>query len=135
MLKNLFIIVLFLLLVTTNSVSQEKEELQVEEMVLCTAVEERQPVGVDTVFSDTVEKVYCFTKVTGATDTVSVSHVWYFKNSEVAKVSLSVKSKTWRTWSSKNIVKEWDGKWRVDVLSSNGDVIKSKEFLITTSPY
>ncbi|NIR49886.1 DUF2914 domain-containing protein [candidate division KSB1 bacterium] len=99
-------------------------------MVFCTAVEEREPVAVDTVFADTVGQVYCFTKIIGATDTTSISHVWYYEDEEKANVNLAVKSKSWRTWSSKKILQEWDGKWRVDVVSSQQEIIKSEEFLI-----
>lgn len=99
-------------------------------MVFCTAVENREAVGVDKIFPDTVERVYCFTRITGAADTTTVSHVWYHGDEEKAKVNLSVRSKSWRTWSSKLILKEWEGVWRVDVLSSNGRLLASKEFII-----
>lgn len=105
-------------------------EMKVTEMVFCAAVENRQPTGVDTVFSDTVKQIYCFTRIAGATDTTSVSHVWYFEENEKARVDLSVKSKSWRTWSCKRIPKKWAGRWRVDVISPDGNVIKSGEFLV-----
>jgi len=130
MFKKLFVSVLFLSLLTTISNAQERESLKVDELVFCTAVKERQPVGVDTVFADTVKQVYCFTRITGAADTTSVYHVWYYKGEEKAKVNLSIRSTMWRTWSSKKILKEWDGKWRVDVISSDGNLIRSKEFII-----
>ncbi len=133
MVKKLFALVLFFLLVAAINNAQEKAELKIEELVLCTAVQERKPVGVDTVFADTVKKVYCFTKISGAADTTSISHVWYFKDEEKANIKLSVKAKTWRTWSTKNIPKEWDGKWRIDVKTSDGTVLKSKEFIIRTT--
>ena len=128
--RGLFILALFSILVVTSGISQEAEDLKIEEMVFCSGLDERQPVSIDTVFEDSVGQVYCFTKIVGAIDTTSISHAWYYQNEEKAIVSLTVKSKLWRTWSSKQIVKEWDGKWRVDVLSSDGEVLKSKEFLI-----
>ncbi|NIU01322.1 MAG: DUF2914 domain-containing protein [Nitrosopumilaceae archaeon] len=41
-----------------------------------------------------------------------------------------MKGKKWRTWSSKRIVEEWTGTWRVDVVSTAGKVLKSKEFVV-----
>jgi hypothetical protein len=131
--RGLFILALFSILVVTNGISQEFEDLKIEEMVFCSGLDERQPVGIDTVFADSVGQVYCFTKIAGATDTTSISHAWYYQEEEKAIVSLAVKAKLWRTWSSKQIVKEWDGKWRVDVLSSEGEILKSKEFLIEST--
>ncbi len=130
MIRELSFLSLVLLLLTATVTPQEKENLEIEEMVFCTAVEEREPVAVDTVFADTVGQVYCFTKIIGATDTTSISHVWYYEDEEKANVNLAVKSKSWRTWSSKKILQEWDGKWRVDVVSSQQEIIKSEEFLI-----
>ena len=106
------------------------QELTVEEMQFCTAIEERQPAGVDTAFTSTVERVYCFTKINGASDTTTIAHVWYYNNEEMAKVELTIKGKTWRTWSSKKIMEDWQGNWKVDVINANGDVLKSGEFII-----
>ncbi len=133
-------LVLFLILfISTFSLGQEEpamgeEEivsgLSVEEMVFCTTVENREPVGADTAFADTIGQVYCFTQISGAEDTTTISHVWYLNGEEKASVDLSVRGKTWRTWSSKRIPKEWDGSWRVDVESETGVVLKSKEFVV-----
>jgi hypothetical protein len=105
----------------------------VAEMAFCTDVEDRTPVGSDTVFSSTVERIICFTKITGAVDTTAVTHIWYYNDEQMVKVELAVKSESWRTWSSKLIMKEWIGTWRVDVVSESGDVVESKEFLVEAS--
>ena len=106
------------------------QQLTVEEMVFCTAIEERQPAGVDTAFASTVERVTCFSKIEGAPDTITVFHVWYHNDQEMAKVELTIKGKSWRTWSSKRIMQDWQGKWKVDITTSDGDILKSKEFTI-----
>ncbi len=110
--------------------AQEEAGLRVDEMVFCTAVQDRAPSGADTAFASIVENVYCFVKVGGAPDTTSITHVWYFGDREMGRVELAVKSVAWRTWSSKKIAPEWQGTWRVDVLSPAGDVLKSGEFAI-----
>ena len=127
-----FIVLLFSIVFYLTSVShaQQKAGLAVEEMVFCTAVENRQPVGVDTLFFDTVGMVFCFTRISGAEDITTIHHVWYYNDEEKARVELAVKSKSWRTWSSKRIMKGWEGIWRVDIISSDGDLLSSNEFLI-----
>ncbi len=129
MIKKLIMLFVCSLLLTTIIYAQETN-LVVDEMVFCTAVEERQPVASDTLFANTVENVYCFTKISGSENNQSIFHVWYHNDEEKAKVELAVGSKTWRTWSSKRIVAEWTGKWRVNVESANGDILSSKEFFL-----
>lgn len=104
--------------------------LSIDEMVFCTAVENKKPVGADTAFADTVGQVYCYTQISGAEDATTISHVWYLNGEEKATVELAVRNKTWRTWSSKTIHEEWDGTWRVEVKSATGNVLMSKEFVV-----
>lgn len=126
------IILTFIILFSLTALSNAQYEPtpKVKEMVFCTAVENRQPVGADSIFADTVDVVFCFTKMVGAQDTTSIFHVWYYNEEEKTRVELAVKSKSWRTWSSKQILREWDGIWRVDILTSTGKLLRSKEFLV-----
>lgn len=121
----------FLLMIPAISANaQESPGLTVEEMVFCAAVQDRAPSLPDTAFASTVENVWCFVKVAGAADTTSITHVWYYNDREMSRVELAVKSANWRTWSSKMILPEWQGIWRVDVLSPGGEVLKSGTFAI-----
>jgi hypothetical protein len=45
-------------------------------------------------------------------------------------LNIPVRSSSWRTWSSKRILKEWQGIWRVDILLPGGKLLISKEFLV-----
>lgn len=110
---------------------QKTPALTVDQMVFCSGVVDRAPVGADTAFADTVGQVYCFTQISGSADEATdISHVWYLNGEEKASVNLSVQGKTWRTWSSKTIPKEWAGNWRVEVKSADGNVLMSKEFVV-----
>lgn len=111
--------------------AQETPVLMVDEQTICTAIEERVPTGADSSFANDVGQLFCFTKITGAGDTTSVSHVWYLNDEEKAKVELTIKGKSWRTWSSKRIDPIWVGDWKVEVVSANGDVLSTKTFTIT----
>ena len=102
----------------------------VEAIEICTNIIEREPVDTDSVFAPTVERLYCFTKIANATAPTTISHIWYFNDKEMAKVELSVKDTAWRTWSSKRIVMSWTGNWRVDVVTADGTVLKSKPFSV-----
>ena len=124
---------------TTPAVEQEqsaKEQpaleppaLVLEEIQICTAVEDRQPSGVGTVFPADLDKLYCFTKIGGADRATYVYHVWYFGDDEVAKVKLPVNSNPWRTWSSKKLYKGLS-KGHVEIVSENGAMLGKAEFEI-----
>ena len=111
------------------AVAQEQSALVLEEIHICTAVEDRQPSNVGTVFPDDLDKLYCFTEIGGAEDVTYVHHVWYFENNEIARVKLPVKSKTWRTWSSKKL-NMLLGNGHVEIVSESGDILGKAEFEI-----
>lgn len=128
--NGILALVLACLVVPAVAAAQEAPAMKVEEMVFCTAVQDRAPSGADTAFASTVENVCCFVKVSGGADTTSITHVWFFKDREVARVPLAVRARTWRTWSSKKILPDQQGTWRVDILGPNGDVLKSATFVV-----
>lgn len=117
---------------TTSAVAQEQPALVLEEIHICTAVEDRQPSGVGTVFPDDLDKIYCFTKIGGAEGTTYINHVWYFGNDEIARVKLPIKSKSWRTWSSKKLNMGL-GNGHVEIVSESGDILGKVEFEIQTA--
>lgn len=122
---------LAVLLSASLSPAMEEEEkgMNVGEIVFCTSVEDMVPRGESSQFFNSVDKIYCFTRINGATDTTSVTHVWYYNDKEMASVKLPVKSPFWRTWSSKRMIDSWDGTWRVDVISPEDKVMASREFI------
>jgi len=132
MMKKMVVIFFMVLFVFTvlNSLAQTTANMEVVEMMICTGVQDRVPVGTDTLFLKTVGQLYCYTKVTGAGESAKLSHVWYHNNQEMARVDLNVMADTWRTWSSKKIAEEWTGKWRVDVVSESGEILKSMAFTV-----
>lgn len=128
--KPLFgVVVIFLLPVL--AFAQETPTITVEDIQICTSIENRQPVGSDTSFAKDIGQLWCFTKLSSDQDMTSISHVWYYNDREMFRIELDVKAKTWRTWSSKSIIDTWIGEWRVDILSSDGNILTSKQFTIT----
>lgn len=122
------VILIFAFLQLANA--QVTPAVEVNEMVICTGVEDRTPIEADTTFLSTVGQLCCFTKVSSATESSTISHVWYYVDKEMARVDLQVNGENWRTWSSKRIVEDWKGDWRVDVLSETGEVLMSKGFKV-----
>jgi len=105
--------------------------LSVQEGAICRDIYRRRPLVSGTSFKASVGKLYCFTTVVGAQSPNEITHVWYFGNSQVARVNLHVKSFSWRTYSSKTIRPQDIGDWHVDVLGPRGTVLWSVQFKIT----
>jgi hypothetical protein len=114
---------------TASASAQKQPELFLEEIQFYRAVKDRQPSGVGSVFPESLDKLYCFTKIDGAEAATYVYHVWYFKDKEIARVKLPVKSKSWRTWSSKNLHMGL-GYGYVEVVTESGDILGRAEFKI-----
>jgi hypothetical protein len=127
---NLFIFIVTIILFSSVLFAQDQAEITIEKMEICSSVENRQPVGVDSVFSKDVGQLYFFTKLSSIQDTSAISHVWFYNDKQMAKVDLTLKAKTWRTWSSKNILSDWIGEWRVEVHTASGEVISKKSFKV-----
>ena len=128
--KFLFILGLVVLLSANFCFAQGSDGLRVEEIKICTQVEDRVPMGADNIFTNDVRKLHCFTKVVGAYFPTMISHVWYYNGQKMAEVDLDVGADSWRTWSSKNISDYWIGDWRVEIVNSDGDILDSIDFVV-----
>jgi hypothetical protein len=105
----------------------------VEVGVISRDVVDRAPVEAGSSFPVSVDKLFCFTKITGALNPTHVTHVWSFDGTERARVELAVNSPSWRTYSSKNIENQEVGAWRVEVVDSAGKVLQTLNFEVTPS--
>ncbi len=117
--------------IPSHAIAQGSSDLTIEVGVICKQIEERAPVDADTTFVVSVEKLYCFTKITGAEEATTISHVWYWGETERARIELPVRSISWRTYTAKRIQEHEVGNWRVDVLDAEGTVLKTIRFSIT----
>ena len=133
MLKRLFLSLLFSALIFLPLIclnAQEKFSLEVKEILLGTGLENKEVTGVDTTFSADIGKIYCWTKVTGATTETQIAHRWYFNEKEVAKIDITVKYPSYRCWSIKTIYPEMKGNWKVDIEDSAGKLLSSMSFTV-----
>ena len=104
--------------------------LTVSEAAIATAMEGLTPQGASDSFESSVGKLYAFTKITGSEGGTSVKHLWFRGDHLVAEVELPVKAASWRTYSSKTILPDMTGQWKVDVTANDGTVLKSIPFTI-----
>jgi hypothetical protein len=105
-------------------------QLDVEALTICRDVVNRTPVGSGSVYTASVGKLYCFSKVVGAQTDTKIIHNWFMNGKLKASVTLPVKSASWRTWSVKEIKPTDAGDWMVEILNETGDPIESILFFI-----
>lgn len=103
----------------------------VERLSVCTGIVDREPDGAAESFPASVGKLYCFSHVKGVQGTLPIEHKWYKGDNVVSAVTLTVKSPSWRTYSSKTIDPMWTGEWRVEVVNTEtGAVMNSTTFTL-----
>jgi hypothetical protein len=112
------------------AVGQDQPALEVTDSAICRDVENLECVDPKEEFSANVGRLYCFTRIAGAQVNTEVTHVWYYGDSERARIALAVRSTNYRTYSSKRIQPHETGQWRVEVLDSNGTVLKTIPFSV-----
>jgi hypothetical protein len=102
--------------------------IAVTEAVLAAVIDGKSPSGVATSFA-VGARVHCYTVLENPSGAAQqIRHIWYRDGERRSTITLSVRGRSWRTWSN-NVVSS-AGSWRVDVLDSTGKVLRSLPFLV-----
>jgi len=112
--------------------SERTVELRVLRAYVCKGIEESEPAEAGKSFLSPdggTLRLCCFSEVEG-TGRDTVLHVWYWGEREMARVPLEVRGPRWRTWSSKRIMEEWRGDWRVDITTMDGSLLERLGFSV-----
>ncbi len=123
-------IILFLLIGSCWISVAFAAKLVVAESAITTAIENQQPVDQVGSYPADFGKLFCYTRILGATTETSITHVWYFRDHVMAEVVLPVGSENWRTYSSKRFLPKWAGQWRVKVIDTDGNELADIPFLL-----
>ena len=119
----------------SNKVEEkQKDILRLRDIQICKNVINRIPVGTDVYFSKNVDSLYCYTRIQNTGGKQEVKHAWYYEDRLMTQIRYNIKkSNIYRSWTKKTILRNQIGKWRVDVLDSDGTIIGSKKFEIINS--
>jgi Protein of unknown function (DUF2914) len=122
-------VVAVMVILSSGSVNHAvAQALTVEQAVICKQVVNRAPVGAGNSFATSIDKIFCFTKIVGATHPTEIIHVWYFDGAERDRITLSVGGSPWRTYSSKRLRPSDIGPWQVDILDAGGNMLDRVAF-------
>ncbi len=100
--------------------------------LLTSQVLNREPVDLlnESIFATGAErKIYFFTELKNM-KLKKVQHIWYFEGQKLAQVSLDITHNRHRTYSSKRIMPNQVGNWRVELIDKQYNVLASKSFRI-----
>jgi len=100
--------------------------------VLTTAVVNKEPVdvlGAEVSQLDINEQLLFFTELNNM-KSKKVFHRWFFEGALIAEVELNIFSERYRTYSSKKIMAQQTGNWRVELVNSKENILASKSFHI-----
>ncbi len=111
-------------------IEQKVAEPEVVRDAVAAGISDREPIDEGTVFSPALDRIYYFTEIQSQSPSTEITHVWYYGDREVARVTLPVDGPRWRTWSSKQILPEWTGQWMVEAVTSDGSVVASQTFSV-----
>jgi hypothetical protein len=119
------------LLIPFSSHAQQAGALSVESASICTGVANREAVDAGTSFAVSIGRLYCFSKLADIQESTDIVHVWYYGETERARISLGVNPPAWRTHSSKIIQAHEIGAWRVEILDASGNLLETLKFETT----
>jgi hypothetical protein len=113
-------------LATLNTGAQPAEN--VKRAVFTNSVDEREPVNdIDSLSTDST-RVFFFTELVDLTGT-SVTHRWTFNGETMAEVSFEIGAPRWRVFSSKRLIPDWVGVWKVEVVDAQGVAMAEKRLV------
>ena len=129
MVRILIISIILICISPIVLISQNDNNLfRVERFVTATGIEEREPVGLASIFSADIERVYCFLEARDIKRDTEVTFVWYAGDTKVSEVTLGLGEGTrWRTFTYKTIGNAV-GEWRIELLDETGNLIDEVKF-------
>jgi len=120
--KKIIAFLLFFLMQSAMAVWPHKN---ISQAVFSKDIVDRQPIEIITEANDSLGKIYFFTNVRNLAGN-KITHRWIYKDKVKAEISFNIKGNRWRVWSSKNIWHTWTGKWVVEVLDQQGQILLVK---------
>ena len=124
--KKLTVLILSVFLFS-NVFANEWPHQNISNAEFATEIVDREPFNIVGELDNSLGKIYFFTNIRNLQGT-NVKHRWIYNNKVMADVIFDIKGPRWRVWSSKNLWHTWTGKWMVEVLTSENEVLYKKEF-------
>ena len=116
-----------------KEVEQSSEPLKLNEVMICRGVYKRNPIKPGFTFTNNVDSLFCYTKISNKGRKQEIKHLWYYENKLITSVTYNIKtSYNYRSWSKKTILPSQIGQWRVDIIDNKERVLGSRKFQISS---
>jgi len=103
----------------------------VQRALFTSNIEAREPVDELQEVDVTQERVYFFSELIGL-EGQEVWHRWIYQGEVMAEVVFQVGGARWRVHSSKNLIPDWTGEWKVEVVDGSGRVLASQSLAVVS---
>jgi hypothetical protein len=113
----------------TTAAAPAAQSTATVEAVLARSVLDRVAQDTGVAFPAEVGTLVLWMRVTGG-EGQTLNHVWFYGDTEVGNVPLSIGGSPWRTWSRKTIPMEATGAWHVEIRDAAGTVLKRIDFTV-----
>ena len=117
---------------TTAMAHNDAPSRHIARAVLTSAVRNLQPVDelgqIISSNNQSIIRVYYFTDFRGLKGK-TVEHRWKYRDKVVARVPFHITSNRWRAYSSKYLQAKMKGRWEVEVVSENGEILRRQPFV------
>ena len=101
--------------------------------MICRGVYKRNPIKPGFTFTNNVDSLFCYTKISNKGMKQEIKHLWYYEDILITSVVYNIKtSYNYRSWSKKTILPKQTGQWRVDVVDSNEQILGTRNFQISS---
>ena len=98
---------------------------------ICRGIYKRNPIKPGINFINSVDSLFCYTKISNSGPKQEIKHIWYLEDIEMTSVAYNIKpSFNYRSWSRKTIYPNQTGQWRVDVVDFYGNILGTRDFTI-----
>ncbi|MCA1792524.1 MAG: DUF2914 domain-containing protein [Desulfobacteraceae bacterium] len=99
--------------------------------VMCEAIENFKPVNQAVVFSISLGRVYCFTAFDPVLEQTDIYHRWFRQDRLISNAKLVLTPPKWSSFSSVQLRSADKGPWRVEIVDSQGMLMKTLRFSIS----
>lgn len=133
MLFPLYILFLFTVAFPEENKSSTEETTSPDQIKLnikfAPEIQERMPVGVDSIFENSLDRIYCWSSVVREYgDTIKIYHVWSYQGIEQSRVPIEITSPAFRAFTFQSILPEQTGEWTVYIVDSTNNVLGMSKF-------
>lgn len=110
----------------------EAAPLVVTELAVTTKVSKGKPIdAVHRIYHRSVRSLYGFTRTqSDLPQETTVTHTWLREGQKVKEVTMPVKGRRWRLYSTLAVDASSPGSWRLEVRDAAGQILKTVDFQI-----